>query len=228
MLPSIDQSLIKNNILLNLSERDFGLIRKDLVNVELSRSQELILPGRKIEHCWFLESGVASIVATSAEGDETEVGIVGRDGMIDVATVLGADRSPLRSFIQIPGTGFRVPSSAVVQLAKASSTFKAQLDLYAYSYLIQVAHTALANASFGVEARLARWLLMCGDRVGDSDITLTHEFLSIMLNVRRAGVTLAIQSLEKAGFVRAQRGALKIINRAGLMSFANDAYAPFG
>lgn len=228
LVSSIDQSLMKNRILANLSASDFALIEKNLTNVGLAKAQQLNSPDSQIEHCWFIDSGIASIVATSAEGHETEVGIVGRDGMVDVAIVLGADRSPLRSFIQVAGTGFRIPSAALDQAARASATFKARLDLYVYDYLIQVAHTALANASFGVEERLARWLLMCGDRVGDREIVITHEFLSTMLNVRRAGVTLAIQSLERGGYIRAQRGALTIVNRAGLIGFAHDAYAPFG
>jgi CRP-like cAMP-binding protein len=203
------------------------MIENNLIPVDLAKSQHLNSPDQNIEYCWFLESGIASVVATSQEGHETEVGIVGRDGMIDVATVLGVDRSPLRSFIQIPGSGFRIPARELTRVRKASPTFQAQLGRYAFDYLIQVAHTALANASFGVEERLARWLLMCGDRVGDEEITLTHEFLSTMLNVRRAGVTLAIQSLERAGLVKARRGALAITNRAALAHFARDAYAPF-
>jgi len=210
-----------------MSAEEFALIQRSLTYVELAKSQQLNSPERPIEFCWFIESGIASVVATSREGHETEVGIVGRDGMIDVATVLGADQSPLRSFIQIAGSGFRIPARALVQAQKASPIFQAQLDSYAYTYLIQVAHTALANASFRVEERLARWLLMCGDRVGDSEIILTHEFLSLMLNVRRAGVTLAIQSLVNAGFVKAKRGVLSIVDRAGLVRFAYDAYAPF-
>lgn len=197
-----------------------------MVFLEMPRGYELNTADQLIEYCWFFESGVASVVATSADGAETEVGIVGCDGMLDVAVVLGVERSPLRSFVQIPGSGFRVPVRSLNQIKQASAAFRDQLNFYAYAYTIQIAQTALANASFSVEERLARWLLMCADRVGDGEIALTHESLSIMLNVRRAGVTLAIQSFERAGFLKAQRGALSITDRAALTRFAYDAYTP--
>ena len=222
-----DKSHIKNRLLSNMSASDFAMIESKLTFVELSRALELNSPDNQIEYCWFMETGLASVVATSCEGHETEVGIVGCDGMVDVATILGADRSPLRSFIQIAGYGFRITARDLTWARQNSRTFQAQLDLFAYAYLIQVAHTALANASFNVEERLGRWLLMCGDRVGDDEIILTHEFLSTMLNVRRAGVTRAIQSLERNGFVKARRGAITVVNRAGLENFARDAYASF-
>jgi CRP-like cAMP-binding protein len=220
------QADLKNRLLSQMSSRDFALIERDLIFVEMPRGYQLNTADQLIEYCWFFESGVASVVATSADGAETEVGIVGRDGMLDVAIVLGVERSPLRSFVQIAASGFRVPVRSLNQIKQASAAFRDQLNFYAYTYTIQIAQTALANASFSVEERLARWLLMCADRVGDGEIALTHESLSIMLNVRRAGVTLAIQSLERAGFLKSQRGALSITDRAALTNFAHDAYTP--
>ena len=108
-MASFIQADLKNRLLSRMSSRDFALIERDLVFVEMPRGYELITADQLIEYCWFIESGVASVVATSADGAETEVGIVGRDGMLDVAIVLGVERSPLRSFIQIAASGFRVP-----------------------------------------------------------------------------------------------------------------------
>lgn len=220
------QADLNNHLLSQMSSRDFALIERELIYVEMPRGHQLINADQLIEYCWFIESGVASVVATSAEGAEAEVGIVGRDGMLDVAVILGVERSPLRSFIQISASGFRIPVRTLNQIKQASAVFRDQLNTYAYAYTIQIAQTALANASFSVEERLARWLLMCADRVGDGEIALTHESLSIMLNVRRAGVTLAVQSLERAGFLKAQRGALSIVDRAALTKFAHDGYTP--
>lgn len=227
-MANIVQANLNNMLLADMSKQDFALIERDLTYVEMPRSYPLNNADQVIEYCWFIESGIASVVATSAEGNETEVGIVGRDGMLDVAVILGVKRSPLRSFIQISASGFKIPVRALRQMTQASPAFHDQLNIYAFSYMMQIAQTALANASFSVEERLARWLLMCADRVGDGEIVLTHEFLSVMLNVRRAGVTLAIQSLERAGFLKAHRGALSITNRAALMRFARDAYTPVG
>nr|WP_269816289.1 helix-turn-helix domain-containing protein [Allopontixanthobacter sediminis] len=146
--------------------------------------------------------------------------------MIDVATVLGAHRTPLRTFIQIPGHGLRVPARTLSAAYAASETIRVSFNQFAFQLLSQIAETALANASYSVERRLARWLLMCADRLGDNKICLTHEFLSVMLNVRRAGVTLAVQSLQGSGFLEPSRGSVTIVNRAGLEAFAKDAYTP--
>lgn len=209
-----------------MSPANFAVLEPSLVRVDLAKSEELVSPGRPIEHCWFIEDGIASMVAMSHNGQETEAGIVGREGMVDVATILGSDRSPLRCFIQIPGHGLRIPASVLASARDASPTLRALLDRYAYSLMAQIANTALANASLTVEERLARWLLMCADRIGSDEIALTHEFLSLMLNVRRAGVTLAIHSLERAGWVKGRRGAILIVDRAGLEACAFEAYVP--
>jgi len=225
-VPTINQSSVKNRLPAEMSVSDLASIQHELIHMDLPRSHQLSVPGQPIEYCWFIERGIASVVATSAEGREAEVGIVGRDGMLDVATIMGAEFSPLRSFIQIAGSGFRISTRTLRQSQLASPTLQAQLGRYAYDYLLQVAQTALANASFTVEQRLARWLLMCADRTEEEEIVLTHEFLSVMLNVRRAGVTVAIQSLERSGLVKAHRGSILIVDRAGLTKVAQDAYTP--
>ena len=164
------------------------------------------------------------MVATSRDGQETEAGIIGREGMTDIAIILGAPRTPLRTFIQIPGKGLRIPVRTMISAYAASDSVRSAFNLFAFELLCQIAQTALANASYSVEQRLARWLLMCADRLNGEEIALTHEFLSVMLNVRRAGVTLAIQSLQSAGYLESQRGSVRIINRSGLEGFAKDAY----
>ena len=220
----LEQSSIGNDLLSRISPADYALLSADLVRVDLPRGMVLSLPGQAMAHCWFVEQGIASMLATSRDGQEAEAGIVGREGMIDVATFLGARRAQLRSFMQIPGRGLRLPSRILMNAYAASMTIRTTLNLFAHELLSQIAQTALANASYTVEERLARWLLMCGDRLGSDEIALTHEFLSVMLNVRRAGVTLAIQSLQSAGFLDRKRGSVRIIDRAGLEDFAKDAY----
>ncbi len=183
-------------------------------------------PEQPIKYCWFLEDGIASMVATSRDGQETEVGIVGREGMIDVATILGSSHTPLRCFMQVSGKCLRVPARVLTAAYEASDTVRSTFNRLAFELLCQIAQTALANASYSVEQRLARWLLMCADRLGGNEIALTHEFLSVMLNVRRAGVTLAIQSLQSSGYVEGRRGSVRITDRPGLRSFVKDAYTP--
>lgn len=223
----IEQSSIGNRLLASLSPDDYALFAPDLVRADLPRRTMLSSPEQSIKYCWFLESGIASVVATSHDGQETEAGIIGREGMADIATILGGVRSPLRTFMQIDGKGLRIPVRTMTAAYAASAAVRKIFNLFAFELLCQVAQTALANASYSVEQRLARWLLMCADRLGKSEITLTHEFLSVMLNVRRAGVTLAIQSLQNSGYLESRRGSVRIINRRGLEEFAKDAYTAY-
>jgi CRP-like cAMP-binding protein len=221
-----EQSSVKNLLLANLSASDFALLCPHLSHIALPRSEVLSHPGKVLEHCWFLESGIASMVASTRDGHETEAGIIGLDGIADVASILGVQDSPLRCFMQIAGDGYAIPVSNLTAAYDASPSLRASLNRFAFTILCQIAQTALANASLTIEERLARWLLMCADRIPDGDLALTHEFLAIMLNVRRAGVTLAVQSLQSAGFLDPRRGAIRIADRPGLEEFANDFYSP--
>ena len=219
-----EQSSVNNRLLASMISTDFEFLGGHMALLDLPRNRDLSFPQEPIEHCWFIEQGLVSLVAISSEGHETEAGIVGHEGMVDLAAILGAQSSPLRCVVQIAGCGYRLPASILRERLDASSELRAQLNKYAYESYIDVAFTALANASFTVEERLARWLLMCADRLATNCISLTHECLAIMLNVRRAGVTVALRSLQKAGFVDICRGRISISDRLGLEHLAQDTY----
>lgn len=144
--------------------------------------------------------------------------------MVDMATVLGVDRSAFQCFMQIAGAGYRMPAEILRSLIDADAGLRRVVMAYAYDFLTQVSSTALANAAFTIEQRLARWLLICHDRVDGDAVPLTHEFLSLMLNVRRAGVTVALQMLERAALVETRRGVISITNRVGLERLTQDCY----
>jgi CRP-like cAMP-binding protein len=207
-----------------MSPGDYARLRPDLVSVELSRAEPLVESDQPLLLSWFLEHGIASVVATTPTGHQTEVGIIGRDGVVEVATLFGADRAAHRCFIQLAGSGYRLPANALQAACENSASLRQLLLGYAYSFMAQVAGTALANASYSIDERLARWLLMCHDRIDGDDIATTHEFLALMLNVRRAGVTVTIQALENAGLVKARRGTITIVDRSGLEQWAADSY----
>ena len=209
-----------------MSCADYSMISSRMVLVDLVRAQELVYPDWPIEYCWFLEGGIASVVTMSSEGHETETGIVGSEGMVNVATILGADTSPNRCFVQIPGKAYRLSAALLAKCLGDSAELRTLLHRYVHSFLTQISSTALANASFTVEQRLARWLLMCGDRLGRDEIHLTHEFLSVTLNVRRAGVTNALIALEAADMLTARRGIIKITNRPNLTGMVSHCYTP--
>jgi CRP-like cAMP-binding protein len=137
-------------------------------------------------------------------GRDAEVGVIGFEGMIGTPIVMGDDRQPCECVIQLPGDATRLPAKALVEAMAASPTLRLFLLRYVQSLSTQTSFTALVNARSKLEERLARWLLMCADRVDGDELGLTHKYLSIMLGVRRPGVAVAIQILEGKGLIRAK------------------------
>jgi CRP-like cAMP-binding protein len=213
-----------NRILSRLSPADFGLVERLLTAVDLPLRMELEAPNKPIEYAYFIERGFASVVANGSGDRVLEVGLIGREGMTGVALVMGTDRSPNSTYIQSAGSGQRIASADLNKTLEESATLRRSLLNFGHTFLVQTAYTAVANGRSKVETRLARWLLMAHDRTDGDELTLTHEFLAIMLGVRRPGVTVALNFLGKQGLVRAQRGAISIIDRKGLQEAANDAY----
>jgi len=212
-----------NRILTRLSPDEIGLLQPHLEAVDLPVRKQLENRNKTIEYAYFIESGFASVVANGT-GRSIEVGLIGREGMSGLAVVMGSDRTPHDTFMQVGGDGQRI-SSAKLRSAMAQSPALHRFFLrYGHAFMVQTAQTALANGRSKIEERLARWLLMAQDRLDGEVVPLTHEFLSVMLGVRRPGVTVALDLLEKDGLIRAKRGAVAILNRTGLRKVSNGAY----
>ena len=224
MNPLPDQNKVKNLLLRALSPDDFALLAPHLVAVDLPVKKALVEPLVPIMTAWFIETGIASMVTASPEGHESESGFIGRCGVVDISTVLGADSSAIQCYIQVPGNGYSMPLDALHKAFTASLSLHALFLRYVQAIFTQLAHTALSNAAHGVEERLARWLLMCFDRIDGDELPLTHEFIALMLNVRRAGVTIALGSLASAGLISTGRSIIRLQNHAGLRDLASDSY----
>ena len=219
-----DQSKLCNHLLRKLAPEDFARIAPHLEPVTLHKEAVLFEPDRPVEHVVFFESGVGSIITVSPEGQRTESGLFGRDGMSMPGMASGIDRSPHQCIVQIPGAGHRLSAASLCSAVRAAPAMRDLLLRSDYALSIQTSYTALSNAVHPVDERLARWLLMCHDRVTGDELALTHEFMSIMLAVRRPSVTTALHVLEGNRFVRASRGMITIRDRHGLEEFAGDAY----
>ena len=213
-----------NRILSHLSEADFELLEPHLAAVELPLRKPLETSRRPIEHVYFLESGIASVVANGDNKRSIEVGLIGREGMTGLAVVMGTDRSPHNTFIQAAGRGWRLHVDELREAIDESATLHQPLLLYAHAFLLQTGYTAMANGRGKIEERLARWILMAHDRTDGDTLALTHEFLSIMLGVRRPGVTHAVNLLERVGLIHASRGTITVVDREGLEESSNGAY----
>lgn len=211
-----------NQLLLSLSAGQLASLGP-LESVELELRQPLEYANLPVEFVYFLESGLASVVVRPPDNRRVEVGIVGREGTSGLSIIYGDHRSPFETFVQIAGHALRAEAGRVRDAIAADPELHATLLRFARAFSIQVATTAFANGRAKLEERLARWLLMVGDRVGRK-LDITHEFLAIMLAVRRSGVTLAVQILEGKGLIRARRGTITIEDREGLIEAANGSY----
>jgi CRP-like cAMP-binding protein len=216
----------KNNVLSRLASADLALLKPHLVALDLPVLTKLETANSPIEAVYFLESGFASVVADGPGKRSIEVGIIGREGMTGLSLVLGGDRAPHETYIQVAGTGHRIGASKLRLALDQSVGLHRSLLLCAHAFLIQTTQTAVANGRSKNEERLARWLLMADDRIDDRELPLAHKFLAIMLGVHRPAVTVALQALERRGLIRAGREVITITNRKGLVRMSNGAYLP--
>jgi CRP-like cAMP-binding protein len=215
----------RNAILDALSPADFTLLQPHLESVPLPFRRRMQTANRRIKTVYFIEGGLGSVV-TIGGGDrrQAEVAVIGREGMTGVPVVLGAERSPCEVFMQVGGRGQSIDADKLSGAMDKSKTLAKCLLRFAHVFVVQGNYTALANAHGKVEERLARWLLMAHDRICSDVLELTHEFLALMLGVRRAGVTTALQYFESKGVVSTGRGAVTIQDREGLEECANGLY----
>ena len=213
----------KNRILSRLSAADKALLQPDLEPVDLALRQVLETPNKAITHSYFISYGLASIIAKNGH-KRLEVGLIGCEGFTGLPIVMGNDRSPNETFMQVEGNGMRISANKLREAISHSPSLQRALLRFAYEFINQTANTALSNGTATLEERLARWLLMANDRLRGDEIPLTHEFLSLMLGVRRSGVTVALNYLEKRGLIDLARKQILITDRDGLKAAANGTY----
>lgn len=224
-MPQPDEPYSANILLGALSPDDLALLKPHLTREKMDREQVLVAADRPIEQLWFPEGGVASIVADMDDNGPTEVGIFGREGFAGTALLLGSDTSPHETFIQVDGHhGLRIGARDFLAAVDSSATLRTTLLRYVQILMIQTAHSAMSNAHQRIEARLARWLLMCHDRNDDDEILLTHEFMAMMIAAERSGVTVSLHVLEGSGMIRSRRGRVIILDRDKLEELAGEGY----
>ena len=223
-MTDLRRNSFRNELLRAMEPSDLDRLVPHLERVTLNVRFQLEDANTPIAYGYFLEAGMASIVARLGDDRDIEIGVAGRDGMIGTAVILGAEMTPNSTFMQVDGWGWRVPAATLRQQFDESASLRGLLLRYVQTMLFQTAMTALANGHSKLEERLARWLLMTHDRVDGADVRLTHEFLAVMLGVRRPGVTEAMHLLEGRGLIRANRGHVVILNREGLEAQANGSY----
>lgn len=215
---------VANEILSSIPEAEYNLIRPDLEFVQLGPYHILHEPGEKIEFAYFLNQGLASLVVLTSDGRSVEVAIVGHEGVVGTPLAVGLHRGPYRAIIQIPGTALRIKSDSLEEQLPETPELRLLLNRYVLVQGLQIAQIAACNRLHEIEQRLARWLLMCQDRVDSELLPVTHEFLAQMLGTGRPSVSLAAGILQRSGTIENLRGTVKILNRKELEAAACECY----
>ena len=218
------QSLMANKLLAALPSADFETVAPHLERVELRKGTVLAKPDEPVDHVHFLESGLGSVVVLTNEGRRVEAGLFGIEGYVPAHAAAGARISPHEVVIQVAADGYRMTFDGFLKSMEDSRNFCSLVHRSVAAFTVQVSYTAASNALHSVEERLARWLLMCDDRIPGGEIRLTHDYIALMLAVRRPSVTTALHVLEGSRFIRAERGSITIRDRKAMEEFAGEAY----
>lgn len=214
-----------NLLIRSLPDGERALIEPELERVPLEFKQVLEQSDRQLSHMWFPCTGVASIVSQMADGGVVEVATIGREGVVGLAEILGADRLAQTTFVQVVGEADRIPVARFREMSGQLPILGRTLLRYAAALVTQISQGSACNRLHPVEARCARWLLMTHDRVSGDRFRLTHEFLAAMLGVTRPSVTIAAGILQNAGLITYARGQVDILDRKRLEAAACECYA---
>jgi CRP-like cAMP-binding protein len=215
---------IENNLLLSLPEDELARVAPVMEHVELPFRQILTPADTAAEHVYFPQRGMISLVKSMQDGALVEVGLVGREGFVGVAAVLGGDSHSVEQMVQIAGAALRISVHSLRDELVRSPVLSARLLRYAQALFAQVSQTAACNGRHTVHERLARWLLMARDRIDDNIVPLSHELLSMMLGSRRPGITVALGVFRQAGLIHNMHGKIEILDRPGLEAAACECY----
>jgi CRP-like cAMP-binding protein len=216
--------IVQNKFLATMSPADFDQLRPFLKVVELKRHSVIHEANKPVDAVYHIESGVVSRVARTQGDGAVEVAIVGRYGFLGISVVLGTMIALQRSIVQIPGLALRISAADLQTVMAQNPAMRDHLLRYVHLLLAQKAQVVLCNAKHEIDKRLARWLLLAHDRVVGSQLPVTHDLLSMMLGVRRAGVTEALAELESKGILAKARGAVRIVDPQGLKAHACECY----
>jgi CRP-like cAMP-binding protein len=217
-------SPVRNRLLAHLPAAAFAELRPHLRHVQLHRRQVLQEINSRISSVYFLECGVAVLLARSSGGRQVGVGVVGRLGLVGVSGVLGTMYAPNRCIMEIEGYALQIGCEHLSLAMDRHPPLRRHLLRYIQALLVQNSQTTLCNVCHELEQRLARWLLLAHDRLDDNVIPLTHDLFSVMLGVRRASVTDALAALEATGALKRRHKAVEIQDRRILEQQVCDCY----
>jgi CRP-like cAMP-binding protein len=215
-----------NHILSSLSPEDAAFLAPQLSPVEFPLRFVVEKVRRPVEHVYFPDDGILSVVAEVGSDRQSEAGTVGRDACTGFSVILGGDRAISTIYAQVPGHGWRISAESLRTAIMERVGLRELLNRAVEAFLAQCTFTVVTNSRGKIEQRLSRWLLMAHDRLHGDTVNITHDLLSVMLGVRRPGVTTMLQYLEERGAVKTGRANILIVNRPLLEQLAGRYYGP--
>ncbi|MDQ1557709.1 MAG: hypothetical protein QOD32_769 [Pyrinomonadaceae bacterium] len=213
-----------NRLLAHLPAEEFDILCPHMERVQLSHGEQLITPHVPVKDIYFPLNCLLSMVTTMEDGASVECGSIGREGMSGVPVLLDAAETTMPTFVQVPGEAIRIKAAVVKELYDRGGALKKILNRYMHTLIVVGSQSTACNRLHHIEARLARWLLMSSDGVGSDEVNITHEYLAVMLGVRRAGVSEAAAKLQERNLIRYNRGNVLITDRDGLEAHACECY----
>ena len=220
--PSVTPSA--NRLLARLPQEELELLRPHTEQVELPRDQSIIEPHVPIKDVYFPLTSLLSMVTVMEDGSSVESGSVGREGMSGVPVLLDAGETSMLTVVQIPGEAVRVKAQTIKEVYDRGGALRKILNRYMHTVIVVGSQSTACNRVHRIEARLARWLLMSADGIGSDEVNITHEYLAVMLGVRRAGVSEAAAKLQEQNLIRYNRGVIQLLDRERLEAVACECY----
>jgi len=214
----------RNRLLLALPAADLERLMPEFEQVSCQRSQVLMDADSPLDHVFFPDIGVVSVVAVYADGSIIEMATIGREGCTSIQAVFGAERSSVRLLVQIPGSATRMARASFTRALASMPSFQGLIYAYAQAFLEQVLVSVACNGAHTLRQRLARWLLMMRDRGDEDALQITQSLLAEMLGVQRPTITNAARELEGAGLIARGRRQVTILDRPGLVAASCECY----
>jgi CRP-like cAMP-binding protein len=214
----------QNHLLAALPAADYGRLLPELELIPMPLGWAVYESGGPEAYVYFPTDAIVSLLYVLADGDSTELGVVGNDGMVGIALFMGGETTPSRAVVQSAGQGYRLGASVLKAEFERASVLQHILLRYTQALITQMTQTAVCNRHHSVDQQLCRWLLLSLDRLPSNELIMTQELIANMLGVRREGVTEAAGKLQAAGLIQYSRGKITVLDRPKLETLACECY----
>lgn len=217
--------IMQNHLLAALSESARQRIVPKLKRVEMALGQVIYESGQTIEYVYFPGNCIISLLYVTINGSSAEISVVGKEGMVGVAVVMGGESTPNRLVVQSSGYAYRMPAAELTREFNEHSEVRILTLRFTQALITQMSQTAVCNRHHSIDQQLCRWLLLSLDRLESNQLNMTQELIANMLGVRREGVTEAAGKLQKQGVIEYRRGKIIVLDRPRLEALCCECYA---